>query len=64
MYDESIANPDKFWGDQARKFLKWMTMFKEVNGCKKEEGIIKWFSGGQLNVTSKPIIHFSYSICF
>ena len=53
MYRESIESPDKFWGRQANLHLTWMEMFEEVNGCVKDEGIIKWFSGGKLNVTGK-----------
>ena len=53
MYDESIRNPDKFWGTQANLFLTWTKQFDIVNDCKKDEGIVRWFTGGKLNVTSK-----------
>jgi acetyl-CoA synthetase len=51
MYDESIKNPTEFWSRQAKKFLKWVKIFDEVDGCRLEEGVISWFTGGQLNVS-------------
>ena len=53
MYKESIEKPDQFWGKQARLFLEWTKTFTAVNECSKEEGVVRWFTGGQLNVTSK-----------
>ena len=53
MYKESIEKPDQFWGKQAMLFLEWAKNFTTVNECFKEEGVVKWFTGGQLNVTSK-----------
>ena len=55
MYDESIKNPDKFWEGQAKRFLDWITPFCKVNECEKKKGVVKWFTGGQLNVSSKLI---------
>ena len=55
MYDESIKNPDKFWETQAKLFLDWITPFKTVTECVKEKGTVKWFTGGQLNISSKFI---------
>ena len=65
MYDESIKNPDKFWETQAKAFLDWMTPFKVVTECVKEKGTVKWFTGGQLNVSSKLLWCYdgSYSCC-
>lgn len=56
MYDASITKPDDFWGSQAKKTLTWMKMFTEVNGCDVEKGLIKWFSGGTLNVSGTYIM--------
>ena len=56
MYDESIKNPTEFWSRQAKKFLKWIKIFDEVDGCRLEEGVISWFTGGQLNVSCKPLV--------
>ena len=27
LYDQSVKNPDKFWGTMAKKFLTWNTEF-------------------------------------
>ena len=51
MYEQSIKNPDKFWAQQAEKFLHWMKMYDKVQEPVKDESTVKWFTGGQLNVT-------------
>lgn len=51
MYKESIENPEAFWGQQAERldwFKKWDTV-KETSFTKPVS--IKWFSGGELNVS-------------
>ena len=55
MYSESVKNPDKYWEAQANLFLDWIKSFDAVSECMKAEGIVKWFTGGLLNVTSKLI---------
>ena len=69
MYDESIKNPDKFWETQAKLFLDWITPFKAVTECVKEKGTVKWFTGGQLNISSQFIwcydgLYLIRSCCF
>ena len=56
MYEASIQNPDEFWTEQAQKYLDWDQMFHKTNDSKKEKGIVKWFTGGKLNVSSKSCI--------
>ena len=51
LYQESLTNPDKFWGDQARSRIRWMKDFEKVKEVDMEKGDIKWFLGGQLNVS-------------
>ena len=53
MYKQSIEEPEKFWTVQAKEVLKWDQMFTAVSECVKQEGIVKWFTGGKLNVSSK-----------
>ena len=53
MYEESVNDPEKFWSAQAKRFLQWDQKFTKVNDCKKEEGIVRWFTGGKLNVSSE-----------
>ena len=56
MYNESITQPDKFWGSAAKQFLEWDKTFTKVSECRKEEGLVQWFTGGQLNVTSEQVL--------
>ena len=55
MYQQSVTDPEKFWSVQAKRFLEWDKQFTKVNDCKKEEGIVRWFNGGKLNVSSEHI---------
>ena len=48
MYRESLENPGKFWGEMARSMLTWT---KDFQDCDMEEGKIRWFIGGKLNVS-------------
>ena len=50
-YRESIENADLFWGNLARKRLKWIKDFDVVKDCNLSEGKVKWFLGGQINVS-------------
>lgn len=50
LYSRSIADPDGFWGEQARSTLSWFRDFKEVRGGGFTDGDVRWFSEGQLNV--------------
>jgi acetyl-CoA synthetase len=51
MYDESILDPEGFWGRQAER-LHW---FKKWNKVKDSSFnipvVIKWFEGGELNAS-------------
>jgi acetyl-CoA synthetase len=57
MYAASIADPDKFWGEEARKRLDWITPFTKVKDTNFELGnvSIKWFEDGVLNVAANCI---------
>ena len=48
LYDESIAEPEAFWGRQAREELVWQQPWTQV--LEWQEPFAKWFLGGQLNV--------------
>jgi len=52
MYAASIADPDAFWGEQARERLDWMTPFTKVKNASFDYDnlSIKWFEDGELNV--------------
>lgn len=51
MYKQSLADPDTFWAEQADKFLHWFKPWDTVNNSDLGEGRIRWFEGGQLNVS-------------
>jgi acetyl-CoA synthetase len=50
MYTASIADPDKFWGEQAKR-ISWMKPFTKVKNTSYAPGnvSIKWFEDGTLN---------------
>ncbi len=48
MYDESIADPDKFWAREAEE-LTWRQKWSKVLEWK--EPFAQWFVGGKLNVS-------------
>ncbi len=51
MYAASVEDPDAFWSEQATTFLDWTEPFKTVRENDMAQGLIKWFSGGRLNVS-------------
>ena len=51
IYSESLAQPEKFWGDLARNRLRWFKEFDQVMDCDMRQGRISWFNGGKINVS-------------
>jgi acetyl-CoA synthetase len=53
MYEHSIKDPKVFWSDMARKHLHWSRPFSDAEAMAGsfEEGNIRWFADGQLNVS-------------
>lgn len=51
MYQQSIAQPDTFWAEQAEQFLSWETPWNSVVDYDFVAGTASWFSGGKLNVS-------------
>ena len=51
LYQESLRNPERFWGDLARRRLRWSKEFDQVMDCDMEKGEFKWFGGGVINVS-------------
>lgn len=49
MYNESITEPNKFFGKMARDLLSWDRDFKTVRNGTLLDGDISWFQEGQLN---------------
>jgi acetyl-CoA synthetase len=51
MYQQSIENPELFWGEQASRFLSWSKPWDQVYQDGINSGATRWFQGGQLNVS-------------
>ncbi|MDQ2694215.1 MAG: acetate--CoA ligase, partial [Pseudomonadota bacterium] len=51
MYRRSLEDPDGFWAEQAREFLDWSSPWTKVSEHDYRKGHIRWFEGGQLNVS-------------
>lgn len=51
MYAESVSDPDKFWGEQAKKNIDWIEPWKTVSEVDFHQAQIKWFDGAKLNVS-------------
>ncbi len=49
-YSESIENPEAFW-DQIAKHFEWRKPWNKTLEWNFEQPDIKWFLGGQLNIT-------------
>jgi propionyl-CoA synthetase len=47
MYDESIKNPEKFWGEAAKE-VHWYKLYSKVLDDSRKP-FYRWFVGGQLN---------------
>ena len=49
LYEKSLADPQGFWGEEARKRLSWYHPFSSVLDYDMEVVDFSWFSGGRLN---------------
>jgi acetyl-CoA synthetase len=56
MYDASIADPDAFWAEQAKR-VDWIKPFTKVKNSTYEHGnvSIKWFEDGELNICANCV---------
>jgi len=55
MYESSISEPDKFWAEQAEKFLTWDASWSAICSENFLTGDAKWFLDGKLNVSTNCI---------
>ena len=53
MYQQSVENPDAFWGEQG-KILDWMTPYQTVKNTSFAPGniSIRWYEDGTLNLAA------------
>ncbi|GAA5522106.1 acetate--CoA ligase [Aliifodinibius salicampi] len=49
VYQKSIEEPEDFWADYAKTF-DWHEPWDKVQSGSFEEGNVKWFEGGKLNI--------------
>ncbi|MGB1221050.1 MAG: acetate--CoA ligase, partial [Alcanivoracaceae bacterium] len=54
-YQQSISDPDTFWGERAQEMLDWMSPWETVSSWDFNSGEARWFDGATLNVTSNCI---------
>ncbi len=56
LYAASIADPDKFWGEQGMR-LDWIKPYTKVRNAsfQKPDVSIKWYEDGQLNVSANCV---------
>jgi acetyl-CoA synthetase len=54
MYEESVKDPNGFWGKQARERLDWMKPFTQVKDTSfdVDDLHVRWFADGELNVAA------------
>ena len=51
MYRRSMDEPEAFWAEQAEHFLDWFRHWDRVHSGTLTDGDVRWFEGGQLNVS-------------
>ena len=52
MYAASIKDPEKFWGDEAKKRIHWFKPFTKVKNTSFAGDVsIKWFEDGKTNIS-------------
>ena len=52
MYQQSVDNPEKFWAEQAEKYVSWFKPWDKVLDWSFGDDVhIKWFEGAKLNVS-------------
>ncbi|MEL6802386.1 MAG: acetyl-coenzyme A synthetase N-terminal domain-containing protein, partial [Bacteroidota bacterium] len=50
VYAESVADPEKFWSEQAQTF-QWHKPWDKTLEWNFDGPDVKWFQGGKLNIT-------------
>ena len=56
LYQMSVNDSDSFWGTLAMQCIQWEVPFQKVCDCNMEEGLMRWFTQGKLNVSGKNFI--------
>lgn len=59
LQEFSVSNGESFWAAVARRRLSWTRPFHAAAACDLRRGDIKWFAGGQLNVSGEICVSFA-----
>ena len=51
LYQESINDPDAFWGKRAEEHISWFQKWTKVRDYDFNEAKIKWYTDAKLNVS-------------
>ena len=51
MYEQSLSDPETFWGEHARSKLNWTQDFEQVSNSDMNTGKHEWFLNGKINVS-------------
>jgi len=51
LYQRSLSDPDGFWGEQAEKFISWVSKWQTVKSGSFNNHDVAWFVGGKLNIS-------------
>ncbi|GBC05605.1 hypothetical protein RclHR1_06310001 [Rhizophagus clarus] len=60
LYEESIKDPQKFWGEKAKELLHWHKPFETVLYGGLEHGDVAWFREGELNASYNCVDRHAY----
>jgi acetyl-CoA synthetase len=55
LYRASVENPERFWAEQAERFIDWFRPWDRVADWDFREPRIRWFEGAELNVSHNCI---------
>ncbi len=55
LYNKSIENPEKFWSDQAHKYLDWDSEWTKVKHEDFLKGEVRWFENAKINASKNCI---------
>lgn len=61
MYDQSINDPEAFFGPLAKELLHWDKPFTTVKAGDLNNGDVQWFVGGELNASYNCVDRWAYA---
>ena len=55
LYADSITDPEQFWAKAGKKYVSWQQPFVDAVELNTTEGVLQYYSGGKLNVSTNCI---------